>query len=62
MSTQTERDNEKVRKAHDREQRAEKRMRRAFKAWEKARGDMDRLCKRLDKRVGGGFDVRELAE
>lgn len=60
--TQAERDNAKVRAAHEKELRAEKRMRRAFKAWEKARGEMDRLCKRLDKRIGGSYDVRDLSD
>jgi len=62
-STMNARDNEKVRKAVDRRERAESRMIRSIHAWEKARDYERALFKRLDRQeIGGGLDVRKLMD
>jgi hypothetical protein len=60
-----ERESARIGKAHERLERAEKRMLRAFNAWATAREDLRRMSKRADKKLsakmGGEYDPRVLA-
>lgn len=58
----TTRENLAIRKRIADMERAEQRLLRALHAWEKARSRLRTLEKRLDKKIGGTYDVRELAD